>query len=86
MLASFTFGWREKKSLLPVFLQERLKLLVGIAPMRLTLWVRVDQLVYPNFEAFLRNLYIGCVYFLKKSTVQTKDSPSHQTCNTCMEY
>jgi hypothetical protein len=22
----------------------------------------------------------------KKRTVQTKDSPSHQTCDTCMEY
>ena len=71
MLASFTFGWREKKSLLPVFLQERLKLLVGIAPMRLTLWVRVDQLVYPNFEAFFRNLYITIPYELSEHVTTT---------------
>jgi hypothetical protein len=28
---------------------------------------------------------MGCVYFIKKN-VQTKDSPSHQICDTCMEY
>jgi hypothetical protein len=27
-----------------------------------------------------------CLLPQKKSTVQTKDSPSHQTCDTCMEY
>jgi hypothetical protein len=28
----------------------------------------------------------GCVYFHEKNTVQKKDFPSHQTCDTCMEY
>jgi hypothetical protein len=45
------------------------------------IFVRGDDSSAYDFAAY----HAGCVQFLKKkSTVQTKDSPSHQICDTCM--